>query len=161
VRLGDRRPPTLEAVTSRFWFFVKKSHGCWAWTRCRFPTGYGQFYFYRRKMGAHNVAWILTHGSIPTGLCVLHKCDNRICVRPDHLFLGTKGDNMQDCLAKGRHRYETRRGEDCNKAKLTADQVRAIRLLYPAISQRELGRQYGVSKVAIAHIIHRRNWAHV
>lgn len=88
--------------TERFWAHVAQSEGCWEWQASVFRTGYGQFRDGGRSMRAHRVAWELVNGPIPEGLHVCHRCDNRKCVRPDHLFLGTRSDNMQDMSAKGR-----------------------------------------------------------
>lgn len=95
----------LKALTERFWAKVNKTDGCWLWTGCIWPGGYGRFSVGRRKRyRAHRIAWVLTHGSIPDELDALHKCDTPLCVRPDHLFLGTHDDNMKDCASKGRTR---------------------------------------------------------
>lgn len=83
---------------------VLKGDGCWEWSGCRTNGGYGRF-GRSRRLGwilAHRMSWILAHGEIPPDMCVCHKCDNRICVKPDHLFLGTKQDNIKDCITKGR-----------------------------------------------------------
>lgn len=93
-----------EADIARFWSKVRKSDECWIWIAGRyFPAGYGQFFLDGRDMRAHRTSWTIVHGPIPDGLWVLHKCDNPPCVRPDHLFLGTRSDNMRDCVSKGRH----------------------------------------------------------
>lgn len=89
----------------RFWSSVDKDgeNGCWLWTRGRNEHGYGVL---DRKSGsglAHRYSWELANGPIPTGLQVLHRCDNPPCVNPEHLFLGTRLDNMADMTAKGRH----------------------------------------------------------
>jgi len=92
-------------VEERFWKNVKKTDSCWLWTargRCG-SLGYGQFWLGYKdgKTTAHRAAWILTFGD-PKDLYVLHKCDNPLCVNPDHLFLGTQQDNVRDCFSKGR-----------------------------------------------------------
>lgn len=76
--------------------------GCWLWTKALTKEGYGSLGFNRKINYAHRVSWILHRGEIPPGLCVLHHCDTRACVNPDHLFLGTYQDNFHDCRAKGR-----------------------------------------------------------
>ena len=81
-----------------FWRKVQRDDGCWMWTAGRDGDGYGSY----RNKRAHRVAWQLTRGPIPDGLVVCHSCDNPACVRPDHLFLGTQQDNIQDMLRKGR-----------------------------------------------------------
>jgi hypothetical protein len=92
-------------VSCRFWAKVRKQDGCWEWHASIFKaTGYGQFALTSTQPEtAHRMAWVLTHGYIPDGKYVLHKCDNRKCCNPDHLFLGTPQDNMIDMVAKGRH----------------------------------------------------------
>ena len=94
-------------IEERFWAKVEKTDACWEWqSRIAPATGYGNFAIWKQGRRttwlAHRLAWFLTNGAIPKGLCVLHKCDNRRCVRPDHLFLGTAADNVHDCIAKGR-----------------------------------------------------------
>lgn len=86
----------------RFWSKVLKTDTCWLWRAALFSTGYGQFQLDGRPHLAHRVAWSLTEGPIPDGMRCLHHCDVRRCVRPDHLFLGTDSDNMQDMVSKGR-----------------------------------------------------------
>ena len=92
-----------ERLRVRFWKKVNKKAGnsCWEWTACK-AGGYGQIYVRGKLVYAHRLSWVWANGKIPKGLFVLHKCDNRVCVNPDHLFLGTNKDNMQDCVRKGR-----------------------------------------------------------
>ena len=93
------RAPTYEG---HFWSLVNKTPGCWEWIGRFGNAGYGQVKRNGKNKGAHRISYELTHGAIPAGLCVLHRCDNRKCVRPDHLFLGTKRDNTRDMIQKGR-----------------------------------------------------------
>ncbi len=79
-------------------YVVDEEAGCWVWNRGRSGGGYGRY----RGKPAHRAVWILFHGPIPDGLFICHHCDNPPCVKPEHLFLGTPGDNMQDCIDKGR-----------------------------------------------------------
>lgn len=92
----------------RFWshVVVRGANECWEWTasvRQGRDGGYGMFWVDGKCWGAHRVSWTLHFGPIPDGLCVLHRCDNRPCQNPGHLFLGTKKDNNRDKSAKGRH----------------------------------------------------------
>ncbi len=81
-----------------------KTESCWEWVGYKTPDqGYGQIAVNgKRRRRVHRVAYELNYGPVPPGLCVLHRCDNRTCVRPDHLFLGTNQDNSDDMIAKGR-----------------------------------------------------------
>lgn len=88
----------------RFGWYYTAGPGaeCWEWRGSRLAGGYGVFLVERKQLGAHRYAWIVAQGAIPDGLHVLHTCDNRGCVNPAHLFLGTHRDNMDDCTRKGR-----------------------------------------------------------
>jgi hypothetical protein len=102
----------------------------------------------------HRVAYAMGHG-IPEGLHVLHKCDNKLCVRPSHLFLGTNADNMADRDTKGRQA----KGASSGSAKLTETQVKAIRR--DTRTQRVIGKDYGVSHALIGYIKRNEAWTHV
>lgn len=88
----------------RFWSKVEKSEfGCWIWTGSM-VYGYGQIRFNGKSARAHRISWSLANGTeIPNGMFVCHSCDNRACVRPDHLWIGDAAANAQDCVSKGRH----------------------------------------------------------
>lgn len=101
-------------LAERFWEKVLKTDTCWVWTAAKYPNGYGVIGVGKKPSGdsimkaAHRLSWELANGPIPDGLWVLHKCDNRPCVRPDHLFLGTAHDNNQDTWDKKRRRFVPR-----------------------------------------------------
>jgi hypothetical protein len=108
--VGHRVPPTPENIEKKFWEHtdVRGPDECWPWKLAPGNAGYGLVTLWKFKRTAHRVSYELHHGPIPDlggnhGGCVLHKCDNRICVNPNHLFLGTQGDNMRDMFAKGRN----------------------------------------------------------
>jgi hypothetical protein len=149
---------TLE---ERFWKKVNigNRNECWEWVgfKC-LTTGYGIFII-DKKFSAHRVAWILTNGEIPDKMCVCHKCDNRACCNPAHLFLGTLADNDLDRDKKGRLSW----GERTNTAKLSIQDVKEIRSLYDTgnYSQSKLANIYGVQKAAIGKICRRENWKRI
>ena len=92
-----------EKVLERFWPKVRKTDECWEWIAgTRGKTGYGSFKIDGEVIDTHRVSWMIHFGPIPEDKFVLHKCDNRKCVRPDHLFLGTQLDNVRDMISKGR-----------------------------------------------------------
>lgn len=137
---------------------------CWLWTATRRPDGYGSFSVRimaggMLPIGAHRVAYAFDHGgTLLTGMFVCHHCDNRLCVRPDHLFAGTRAQNSADAVAKGRHCH----GERRPAAKLTEAQVREIRATPPGtVSQSELARRYRISRSVIEHILLGKAWRHV
>lgn len=94
---------TPEKRRQAFLSKVRMGPGCWPWTGAVTSWGYGNFKAEEGYIGAHKAAWIYANGDVPDGLCVLHRCDNRVCCNPEHLFLGTKVDNAQDAVRKGRN----------------------------------------------------------
>lgn len=131
--------------------------GCWNWTGYVCPReGYGYLSVKDRNTKANRASYVAFKGEIEGGLMVCHSCDNRMCVNPDHLFLGTAKDNIGDCVRKGRNA----RGERQHLAKLNEDSVRSIREDGES-TREELVKRYRVSKSAIAAVITRRTWKHI
>lgn len=155
----------MKTMSERFKskYKVNPGTGCWEWFAQQ-KSGYG---FIRaggrdsQQILAHRASWLLFRGELPTGSVVMHKCDNRICVNPDHLDIGTQRDNMQDMVRKGRsgnrgkhgaHAYGERQGS----AKLTSEQAREIFLskgLY-----HEIGARFGTTKHTVFRIKNRTQW---
>ncbi len=151
-------------AAERFWAKVDQSGDCWLWTAGRTSTGYGTFRVSvapRRTEQAHRFSWELTHGPVPTGLLVCHRCDNPPCVNPAHLFLGTHADNSADMDTKGRRVSMV--GETNRWAKLTDGDVREIRRLLAegSLSQRRIGERFGVTQGTVGNIKWGRSWRHI
>jgi hypothetical protein len=145
----------------RFWSKVSKSDKCWIWTISKDHAGYGYFSLSGKTVKAHRVAWELTYGDIPDGLCVLHRCDNPSCVNPEHLFLGDTVINNRDRAAKGRNRDQS--GERHNNSFLTTADVLSIRAKFASgnYTYAQLSEIYGVHKMHIGGIIRRVYWRNV
>lgn len=148
-------------LEERFWEKVDSSGGpdsCWTWQASVDGSGYGHIGYGRRLKRAHRLAWELAHGPIPGGMCVCHTCDNRACVNPAHLFLGTNADNVRDRVAKGR--TAPHHGEHNPNARLRERDVHNIRSAYAAggVRQADLADQYGVRQVAISRIVRHVSW---
>ncbi len=162
---------TPAQIEASFWEKVDKDASliidtpCWEWTASTVGGGYGSFRSRSNDLGtcyAHRISWMWHHGLIPDGLWVLHRCDNPPCVRPDHLFLGTAQDNVDDMVTKGRQRINDRRGEKNANVKLSAAVVRDIRRRHSAGETNcAIGRELGITNSHISSIVRRASWAHV
>lgn len=142
------RPSEFERFWNRICF---SPGGCWEWSGPLDKDGYGQFWVRCRRVRAHRYSYRLVNGYIG-GACVLHTCDNRKCVNPKHLFLGTRAENTVDAAQKGKL-----------SRKLTEQDVRNIRERYArgGVSQPELAREYKVRLYSIWSVLHRLTWKHV
>jgi len=140
-------------------YIVNTESQCWEWQGCINKKGYGTFWRKGSKV-AHRVSYILYKGGIPDGMHVCHSCDNRKCVNPDHLWLGTNYDNVKDRHEKGRS--SSCRGENCHLSKLNWEDVNRIRGLYEeGFNLASLGKMFNVSYQNIGHIVRRETWNHV
>lgn len=142
----------------KFWKRVEKTDTCWLWRGPINSDGYGAVGMNFKTIRAHRAAWIYTNGSIPDGLWVLHRCDTPLCVRPDHLFLGTAKDNADDRDSKG-HGYS---GSQHHLSKLDDDKIRQIRKLHSeGISQRVIAKKFGITQPNVGYITRGETWRHV
>lgn len=146
----------------RFWKKVEKTDSCWLWTGGSDCNGYGRMGVGRSDEGtilAHRFSYELHRGPIAGNLFVCHRCDNPQCVNPNHLFLGTALDNVQDMIAKSRNAH----GEKAPWSKLTETQVTEIRQRYAAggITQKALAKEYGLIQTTVGEIVRRVIWKHV
>lgn len=152
----------MKPIEDRFWSKVEKGPDCWEWTGSKVKGGYGQIGKGGREIGnemTHRLSWEIHNGPIPEGMFVCHSCDNRSCVNPDHLFLGTHSDNVQDMVAKGRVGDVGRKGTKHHKAKLTDEDVREIRAAEDSTTT--LALIYGVSTSTIQRVKSGKGWSHV
>jgi hypothetical protein len=154
-------PPRIP-FAERFWAKVDQSGECWLWIGGFSQDRYGKIKLPGRNgatVRAHRAAYVLANGEIPNGQLVCHRCDNRACVNPAHLFLGSHRDNVDDMVAKGRQTL----GEVNGRAKLSASSVAEIRDLLKNTSLRPtaIAPMYGVSPTAICRISAGRTWTHV
>lgn len=159
----------MTSFEERFWSRVNKTDNCWVWTARVNFKGYGQIPVPRgltsiagANQFAHRISWFLAYGPVPDGLCVLHRCDNPPCVRPDHLWLGTRADNNEDMRRKGRTHRPAWIGTDVPTAKLTEQQVVEVRALHASgMKQAGIANRYGVTPGTINAVVRRRTWRHV
>lgn len=131
-------------------------------------SGYGTFRIgsltdnSRRSVGAHRWSYQHHKGAIPDDLFVCHTCDNKLCVNPDHLFLGTNSENIRDAVRKGVKIGGRNIGEANGRAVLTPSKVLRIRALYARGHKMDrLANRYGVTKTQISWIVNRKSWKHI
>ena len=148
------RPKTV--LEDYFWQRIEKTGGCWLWLGNK-RYGYGLIRMGAAGKGgmAHRISWQLHNGVIPRGSYVLHRCNNPTCVNPDHLYLGTQLDNIQQAKREGR----MRRGETQGTSKLKESDVTNIRIL--DLPRQKLADLYGVSYMQIKNIKTRKHWTHI
>lgn len=162
------RRPIKERFEEKY--IPEPNSGCWLWLGPTSRTNkmvYGTIGIGRgRTYKAHRISWTLHNGDIPAGIFVLHRCDNPLCVNPQHLFLGTHADNMADMAKKGRARTGPKekkaRGESIWKSKILEGDIREIFKLYRGGEKsKNIAKKFGISQNQILCILRRQYWAHV
>ena len=164
----------LNRIDLRFDFVAEKmreystaANGCWEWVSARRPNGYGVMIIYarelapqKRKFAAHRVSYAFHTGIDPKDRLVCHRCDNPICINPDHLFLGTPKDNAQDMMVKGRHAPQ--HGENNPGARLTEPKVlEAVEMIRSGLNNKQIGDTLGVTHHQISLIRLGKCWRHI
>lgn len=149
----------MKSIAERFWRKVDKTDPdqCWEWTACVNASGYGWMWLNKESKPAHRVSAVLHNliDSISSSLHVLHKCDNRKCCNPSHLFVGTNADNVADKVAKGRCGSSKQIGQTNGMSKLKNIQIGEIRGLYfsSCFSQSQLAKRYGIKQPHVSRIV--------
>lgn len=140
----------------------KDSASCWEWSGAHLSSGYGKLSYGKTQDVAHRVSYRTFRGAIPDGLVVCHTCDNKKCVNPAHMFLGTLKDNNYDCIQKNRH-VVGRIGTEHSMAKLSESDVREIRDLIASkvMQQKDIAKAYGITPSNLCHIKTRKLWGHI
>jgi hypothetical protein len=150
----------IKVTAEEFWArcIPEPNTGCWLWLGDMDPDGYGRARLWGlRGRRAPRIAYVLANGGIPAGLQILHRCDVRACVNPDHLFVGTGADNMADKTRKGRQT----RGDDHASAVLSGEIVRVLRAEFAEarrVPLKRLAARYGVSRNSIFRAIRGQTW---
>lgn len=179
----DSRPFTVtDSDISRFWSMVDKNGPepenaqelgrCWIWIGKSINRGYGAMYVSERNIGSHRVSYLINYGVDPLKLCVCHRCDNRMCVNPEHLFLGTTQENTADRHRKGRsasgagngrvlHPDSYPVGTEHKMSKVNDDIIRTIRDHQGKLTSRQTAAIFGLEKTQVLRIWRRKCWKHV
>lgn len=166
----SRKEPVMGSCLDRFNAKIDKTDNCWNWTGSIDSGGYGFFIKTLDKKSkvykAHRFSYQHFKGDIPSGLLILHKCDNRKCVNPEHLFTGTQVDNMQDCIRKGRFKIVSdkfkAKGENAGNVKLNTEKVIKIKkMIRDGIGNRVIAKEFNVVHGCISNIRVGKSWKHI
>lgn len=153
-----------ETDVARFWSKVDVRSGdeCWLWKAGTNLNGYGRFSIGGEDFRAHRVSWLITTCTAPDGLGVLHACDTPACVRPDHLFIGSQEENIQDMDKKGRRVKKPCPGTANGRCRLSEEDVRLIRAASASGARtRAIAKQFGIGRTQVQRIVARQSWTHI
>lgn len=135
---------------------------CWEWNNKRRPAGYGMFYFRGKWFSAHRISFQIVKGDIPDGLFVCHSCDNKSCINPAHLFLGTNRDNILDAVKKGIHGKNLHRGTRHYRSLVQETDIILIRrLAAKRFSHGQIADLFDMTRRNVTKIVNRANWKHI
>lgn len=168
------------SLMCRFMSYVTKEN-CWNWKGSLQPNGYGKFSIKRNFISAHRASYQIFKGEIPKGRFICHTCDNKKCVNPDHLWIGTPKENMQDAIKKGIIIYKKgyslsadhieklricnkpdKKGEKHHLRKLSNKNIHEIRKLYKlGNTQKKISEKFNIHPSAISRIVRNKRWAHI
>jgi DNA-binding XRE family transcriptional regulator len=158
--MGQTKIQWADKHIIRFWSHIEKTPICWIWHGA-IARKYGLFRIGKKNIKAHRLSWLFHRGDIPDNMCVLHHCDNPLCVNPGHLFIGSVAENNQDKKSKGRQTNFP--GETNPMARLNPELIAKIKAEYipRIITQHFLSEKYGVSRQTITAIFTGQNWRHL
>ncbi len=143
-------------IVSKILANVVVEDGCWIWQGAVNTGGYGHIHIKKRVLRVHRLMYEAYKGPLRAGMCALHRCDRRRCANPDHLFPGTRSDNMKDMIAKGRDRHLS--GTDVKVSKLNWDDVRVIRELAGTMSHHQIAKRFNMHHTTIGDVINNKTW---
>lgn len=152
----------MKKLTRKKIFFskVSKTKNCWLWTGYKNNKGYGSF-LYPKGTLAHRYSYLVHNGEIPDDMMVCHSCDNPSCVNPEHLWIGTAQNNMDDCIRKNRNKIVTVRGEENGLSKLNERQVCEILKNENKLTQKEFANKFRCDQTTIHYVQYGKTWKHI
>lgn len=140
-------------------YSIDDNTNCWHWIAHKYKNGYGRMNVGKKQCLSHRFSWVLYGNNLQTGRVICHRCDNRDCVNPEHLFQGTQSDNLNDMKEKGRSCF----GEKNGMAKLPIRYVKLIRIIhrFGDFKISEIADFFNVSKSCVQSIVSRSKWKHI
>jgi len=154
--------PKPKPIEESFWARVEKTDSCWWWRGYVNNNGYGRLYVALKKksMSAHKLSYVLAHGDVPEGMVIMHSCDNRKCVNPEHLRVGTASDNQRDAMHKNRAYFSRIKGDYHPRSDLSEISVARALLVKDALPVQDIANALGTSKSNIYKIVQKVSWPH-